>query len=266
MPEIGMTASVDIRMKRNIILFSNPFWCFGCNYEVSRHIDRLIDSKPTRYNVDFDGYRTPLPYNPQTDDFMEWLKRNSARRPPIQDYCDEPDAFDENGTLCPKYRCDLYPAKLTIGDPAFTYDFFEQQGVYVSEKFRDMLKIPENSVEYVSLDDSQCPSELREKKYMIMRVIAFRDVIDIPKSQGFSDVPPFINPRDMPHNPLRFVFKNIEIDVPLFFDFRFPRTLSTDAFAEEALRSGLTGFKFSGYNNPDGTDKVFYKSIEDCPI
>lgn len=238
------------------------FWQLSSSRDEFLHINKLMDLEPSRYNVTYGDYNKVPPFVPHVDDWVEWYTRRSKLRPAIQDYCNEPDAFDAAGTLRKKYRNDQHLTTLIIEDPTFIYDFFQQQGVYVSEKFRDTLLLPENSVEYVKLDDSQCPPELRAQKYMVMRVIAFRDVIDVARSDGFSDEHPYMR-FPTPHEPLKFAFKDVEVDVPLFFDFRFPRTIATDAFAEKALRTGLTGFSFLGYNNPDGTDKVFYKTVSD---
>jgi hypothetical protein len=240
---------------------THPFWGFGSSREELDHVGRLMDAKPSRYNVNFGDFDLPLPFDPYKDDFLVWNKSMSDRRPPIQDYCDKPDAFDEHGKLRAKYRCDEYQTNLIINDPTFAFDFFQQSGKFVSEKFRDTLMLPGNSVEYVGLNDNQCPSEVRAQKYMVMRVLAFRDVIDVARADDFSDEHPYMRFPTV-HEPLIFAFKDIEVDVPLFFDFRYPGTLATDAFAERALRSGLTGFKFLGHNTVGAKHTVFYKSLD----
>jgi hypothetical protein len=239
---------------------NRQFWGLSCSLEVGPHINVLLDSEPRRYHVNFGDYHKAPHFDPKIDDYDEMMKCYWSRRPPIQDYTDEPDAFDENGTLRAKYRCDEYQTTLIIDDPTFIYDHFEQAGTYVSEKFRDTLMLPSNSVEYVSLNDSQCPPEVRAQKYMVMRVLAFRDVIDVTRSDGFSDKHPYMR-LPTPHEPLVFAFKDVEVDVPLFFDFRFHRALVTDDFAARVLRTELTGIAFLGHNTVGTRHRAFFKSL-----
>ena len=134
------------------------------------------------------------------------------------------------------------PQKLIIRDLAFSQDYVNQGGIFVSARLRKIFDLPPDTVQYIKPDTSGSTENVVAMDYRWMGVLVTRDAIDLDRSERV-ELPGLPGS----HGPAlkRVVFReDFEADVPLFQVAHDQRLYATDAFAEQVLSAGAIGIEF----------------------
>ena len=157
--------------------------------------------------------------------------------------------------LLSRERVDNYPViQISVRHPTYAPDFFGcGMFAFASERARKVMNLPDDEVQYLEVDDSNCSDYVKAQNYKAMNILKTCSVSD-PGKSGYSDMP-LPKPEDIPEGftmdkVMSMRVRRIAInpdakpDASIFYDDYFPQPFCTDELAMTVLRAGLTGMTF----------------------
>lgn len=155
-------------------------------------------------------------------------------------------------------------ARWRCTEPGFAPDLVFEGELFASRQLRAAMALPDDTVQWLPVDCSDCPQAMRDADYRLMNLLAFANPMDRQRTAPpeFTDVTlpdgswtfvwsadPWQPGRPMPH---LFWRKNFVPPAPLFRVPGWSMTLATEELAERVMRAGLDDVVFIDMQT-DGT-------------
>jgi hypothetical protein len=226
------------------------YWSFSVSIKSGEHVRSLMNAKPSKFIIAND------------EKLGEYIEEMRARYGSKTWY-----------SKATAHTAEFPMPKLNIADPTLSANYFHVGQKYVSAKLRSIMQLPDDSVQYLDVDLSDCPVSVQAMDYKVMNPLTSAIAYFMEKPADYmARIPPgtgefqgiwFDLPqRDGtlkkewiitgPHAPLLTVdfIDGFKPPAPLFLS--QGQLIATDELAERVLRSGITDVAFYDITN-DGT-------------